>query len=38
MRGIQFAPDVVDVFFAADLDKAYLEKFREEVRKKKDKP
>ena len=30
LRGAQFAPDVVDVFFAAKLDRAYLKKLGEE--------
>lgn len=36
LRGQQFAPDVVDIFFAADLDKAYLKKLQEESSRKKD--
>ncbi len=37
MRGTQFAPDVVDIFFATDLDKMYLKKLQEEISKKKNK-
>jgi putative two-component system response regulator len=37
MRGTQFAPDVVDVFFAAGLDTTYFKKLQEETNKKKDK-
>lgn len=34
MRGTQFAPYVVDAFFAAELDKAYLKRLKEETGKK----
>lgn len=34
MRGIQFAPDVVDVFFNANLDKAYQQRLLEEEEEK----
>lgn len=33
MRGTQFAPDAVDAFFAAELDKAYLKRLKEETGK-----
>jgi putative two-component system response regulator len=37
MRGTQFAPEVVDVFFAAGLDKVYRTRLRKEIDEEKDK-
>ena len=31
MRGTQFAPDVVDVFFASELDKVYFTRLQEDI-------